>query len=173
GGRSWVRWIDLPRKEPLHSADTREALGKLLSDYYRNNQGRGHRCTVETYLRGWRYHYYFAYLDDYTDTFIGHADDGKLIRRSQKRGFEVVFAYDPVDGVLDLIAKGEKQLKCDLQQIFGVLVLGERLKPELPRAAAYELNGLVDRGFTFATDPEDGIEEVRVRQLRLAVGGNF
>jgi hypothetical protein len=171
-GRYWVRRSDLPRKEPRDSRVAGQNLACALSEYYRKTQGRGHRCTVETYLRGGRHRYYFACPDDYTDTYIGHAEDGHFVRRAQKRAFEVVFVYDPRDGVLDLFAQGDRQLKGDLQQIFCLVILGESVGPEQPRRLAYELNGLMDRGFTFPTDPEDGIEEVRVRRLRLSVIGN-
>jgi hypothetical protein len=171
-GRYWVRRSDAPRKEPRDSPEARQNLACALSEHYRRTQGRGHRCTVETYLRGGRHHYYFAYPDDYTDTYIGHTEEGMFVRRAQKRAFEVVFVYDPQDGVLDLFAKGDRQLKADLQQIFCLVILGESVGPEQPRRLAYELNGLMDRGFAFPTDPEDGIEEVRVRRLRLSVIGN-
>jgi hypothetical protein len=171
-GRFWVRRTDVPCKAPRDSPETRQALAGALSDYYRRTQGRGHRCTVETYLRGGRQHYYFAYPDDYTDTYIGHGEDGKFIRRAQKRAFEVVFVYDAQEGVLELFAQGTRHLRADLQQIFGQIILGESLRPEQPREMAYELNGLLSRDFAFATDPEDGIEEVRLRLLRLSAVGN-
>jgi hypothetical protein len=171
-GRSWVRRADVPRKLPQVSAEACESLANALSAYYQRTQGRGQRCTVETYLRAGRQHYFFAYPDDYTDTYIGHAENGQFIRGAQKRAFELVFVYDPEGGVLELYAKGDRQLKADLQQLFGMTILGEQLAPEAPRSLAYELNGLMDRNFAFPTDPEDGIEEVRVRRLRLSLVGN-
>ncbi len=37
---------------------------------------------------------YFAYPDDYTDTFIGYDEQGQFTKRPQKRAFENVFVYD-------------------------------------------------------------------------------
>jgi hypothetical protein len=171
-GRYWIRRNDLPPKSPDVSSDTIQALANALSDYYRREQGRGQRCTVERYLRVGRYHYFFAYPDDYTDTYIGHAEDGTLMRRPQKRAFEVIFVYDPESGTLDLFAQGDRRLKNHLQQIFGLLILHERLKPDDAPTRVYELNGLLYRDFAFPTDPQDGIEEVRVRALRLSLVGS-
>jgi hypothetical protein len=172
-GRYWVRRTDMPCKEPANSADNLQILEDTLSAYYRRTQGRGHCCTVENYLRGGRQHYYFVYLDDYTGIYIGHSADGRLIRRTQKQAFEIVFVYDREEGNLELHARGDKQLRTDLQQIFAMVILGEPLGPEQPAGLAYELNGLKDRGFRFPTDPEDGIEEVRIRKLRLSIIGNY
>ena len=49
--------------------------------------------------------------------------------------------------------------------------MGQELPPEAPNSHPYELNGLKSRGFGFPTDPEDGVEDVRVRKLRLSVLG--
>jgi len=58
-----------------------------------------------------------------------------------------------------------------LQTIFCRTLLGQELPAELPHAHPYELNGLKSRDFGFPTDPEDGIEQIRVRKLRLSVLG--
>jgi hypothetical protein len=171
-GRSWTSFIDLPAKPPTSKLDGLNAFENALSELYVREEGRGQRCTVESYLRGDRYLYLFAYLDDYTDTFIGHADDGKLVRRAEKRAFELVFLYDPVDRTLGLFAKGGKERAGALVQLFTALVLGKVCNPARAAKRAYELDGLLRRDFSTATDPEDGVEEVRVRKLRLSTCGN-
>jgi hypothetical protein len=70
--RYWVRQKSLPKKMPNTPEQASRALADALSEYSRAEQGRGHRCTVETYLRCGRLHYFFAYLKDYSDTYIGH-----------------------------------------------------------------------------------------------------
>src|SRR5262245_39519768 len=69
--RYWTRFTEVPRREPLTSPEACRALADALARFYRERQGRGQRCTVETYLRQGRQHYYFAYPDDYADTYIG------------------------------------------------------------------------------------------------------
>ena len=53
-------------------------------------------------------------------------------------------------------------------------MLGQELPDESPLGHPYELNGLKSRDFLQTirqTDPEDGIEEVQIRKLRLSVMG--
>jgi hypothetical protein len=170
--RYWVRHKNLPRKTPKTSAQVCRELADALSEFYRTEQGRGHRCTVETYLRGGRQHYFFAYPDDYPDTYIGHDDDtGAFVKRPQKRAFEVVFVYDALTGAFDLHAQGDRGVRARLLYIFCDVILGENALPEQPGDHPYELNALLSGDRRFATDPADGIEEVRVCELRLAFGG--
>ncbi len=170
--RYWRKRKDFPKKEPDLSGEAKKELGDALRAYYRERQGRGKWCEVEHYLRGDRYHYFFAYPKDYTDTFIGYDDRGHFERRRQSPAFEVVFVYEPVDGTLDLYAQGDKNLKQDLQKLFGRAILHEEIGEETKNSVAYELNGLKDRNFAFPTDPVDGVLGVRVRELRLSVVGN-
>lgn len=169
-GRYWVRHRNVSRKPPNTSAQACRELEDALSEYYRTEQGRGHRCTVETYLRGGRQHYFFAYPDDYPDTYIGHDEKGEFVKRPQKRAFEVVFVYDPHAGSLELNAQGDKCVKARLMYIFCQAILGINPPPERPGGHPYELNALLTGDCLFETDPSDGIEEVRVRKLRLATG---
>ena len=171
-GRFWKKRKGLPRKAPDLSPAMQEQLQQTLSHYYRENQGRGHHCTVENYLRAGRQHYVFVFLDDYVDTYIGHAEGGCLVRRPQRPAFEVIFVYDPTDGTLDLYSQGDKHLRNDLMRIFCRVVLGEELPPEVPGRPPYDLNGLKSRDFAFATEPADAIVDVVVRRLRLSLLGS-
>ncbi len=167
--RYWRTRNDLPKREPDDSEPSLRALGTALSAYYAQ-EGRGADCDVECYLRAGRKHYYFAYPADYASTFTGYVGS-RLVRRAQQPAFEVVFVYDPVEGTLDLHAHGGKKVATQLQTIFSRVILGEDLGPEDRVVTPFELNGLKDRNFPFPTDPEDGIEEVRVKALRLSVMG--
>jgi hypothetical protein len=170
--RYWTRLKGMPRKTPDFSEQATQALANALSEYYRENQARGHRCTVEHYRQGGRQHYFFAYPDDYAQTYISHGEDGTLVRRRQKPAFEVVFVYSPLDGKLDIHAQGDRRLKARLEHIFCSEILGEHPQPGQSCEHTYELNPLLSRAFTFPTDPADGIEEVRVRRMRLSLVGN-
>jgi len=169
--RYWQRRGGMPLRQPDVTPEGIERFRSAISAYFRQTQGRGHHCTVDPYLRADRYHYFFAYPDDYADTYLGHDEHGHFIRRPQRPAFEVIFIFDPVDGTLDLYAKGGRPVQEALQTIFCRTLLGQELPPESPNSHPYELNGLKSRDFWFATDPEDGIEEVRIRKLRLSVLG--
>jgi len=169
-GRYWKRRI-LAAKKPDISHPTRELLAGAISQYYRDQQGRGEHCTVEVYLRRETIHYFFAYPADYADTVIIYTDTGSLRRQLQKAAFEVIFAYNEVSGALDLFVEGDKKTRREMEALFSGLILKEELPPEEPDANPFELNGLRCREFNFPTDPEDGIQEVRVKSLRLSLVG--
>jgi hypothetical protein len=170
-GRYWRRRTDLPAKKPDVSHPTRELVAQAISKYYRDHQGRGEHCKVEVYLRRDKIHYYFAYPADYADTVIIYNDEGGLERQLQKAAFEVIFAYNESTGTLDVFVQGDKKLRRDMEEIFARLVLKESLPENEPERQPYELNGLRHRDFDFPTDPEDGIQEVRVKALRLSIVG--
>lgn len=170
-GRYWRKRKNLPKKKPDLSDNAIKQLEDAIKAYYRE-QGRGKRCHVDKYLRGDRSHYFFAYPQDYTDTFVGFDDDGRFDRRPQNPAFEVLYVYDPVDGTLDLYAQGGKEIKNDLQQIFGRTILHEEIGEENAASAPYRLEGLKNRLFAFPTDPADRVTEVRVKELRLSIIGN-
>lgn len=170
--RYWRKRKDIPKKQPDLKSDAVAELERSISVYFRERQGRGRRCHVDAYLRGDRYHYFFAYPQDYTDTFVGYDNEGNFERKRQNPAFEVIYIYDPVDGTLDLYAQGGKEIKRDLQELFGRTILHEGLGDEGDDSPPYELNGLKNRDFAFPTDPADRIMEVRVKELRLSVIGN-
>lgn len=170
--RYWRKRKDIPKKQPDLNPTAITELERALSAYYRERQGRGRRCHVDMYLRGDRYHYFFAYPQDYADTFVGYDNEGKFERKRQNPAFEVIYIYDPVDGTLDLYAQGGKDIKKDLQELFARTILHEDLGKEDGDSRPYELNRLRKRDFAFPTDPADRITEVRVKELRLSMIGN-
>jgi len=170
-GRSWVKRGNMPRVVPRTDAEALEALQEAMSAFYRERQGRGHHCRVEHFPRGNDHDYYFVYLSDYADTYINFDDAGNFQRTPERRAFEVVFAYDRDAGTLETYAKGGKKAIQPLQRVFARVILGESIGSEDPNERPYEFDRLLDSRFSFPTDPEDGIEEVSVRCLRLSILG--
>lgn len=171
-GRYWVKRMDIPAKAPDTSDDAITELETAMSAFFLANQARGRLCKIEHYVRASGLHYFFAYMDDYADTYINFDEEGEFARTPERRAFEVVFVYDNLHGTLEMYARGGKKVNEPLQEIFCRVILGEELPPEDIRSNPYELNGLINRTFEFPTDPEDGISSVRIRKLRLSVKGN-
>jgi len=169
-GRYWKRRL-LPAKKPDISHPTRELLADAISRFYREQQGRGEHCTVEVYLRREKIHYFFAYPADYADTVIVYNERGSFQRQLQKGAFEVIFAYNEGSGALDLFVQGDKKVRREMETLFSRLILKEELRAEDPTANPFELNGLRSPDFDFPTDPADGIQDVRVKSLRLSLVG--
>jgi hypothetical protein len=170
--RYWQKITGVPLLVPDASTAARDAFGQALARYYRDGQGRGQRCTVEYYLRGGTEHYFFCYPDDYAQTHTEHDTRGTLRRAPHRPTFELVFAYTPAEGVLDLYVPGDRRTRQEVQDLFVQMILRSDSIP-VPERPTYELNGLLDRSFPLPTDPADGVLQVQVRRLRVALpGGN-
>lgn len=169
--RYWITRIDIPAKVPDTSDETRAELQQSLSAFFLATQARGRYCKIEHYVRASGVDYFFCYLDDYADTYINFDEQGDYARTPERRAFELVFAYDREHGTLDMFVRGGKKVYIPLQEIFCRVILSEEIGPEDRDSHPYELNGLISRDFPFPTDPDDGIERVRVRRLRLSIKG--
>jgi len=138
-------------------------LEEALAAFFQATQARGRHCQIEHYVRASGADYFFAYLDEYADTYVTLDDAGAFDRRPERRALELVMVYDRQHGTLDMYARGGKKVYIPLQEIFCRVILDEEIGPENPNSHPYELNGLLSRDFQFPTDPADGIDTVRVR----------
>lgn len=170
-GRYWIKRCDIPAVAPDTSAGKREELEEALSAFFLATQARGRHCQVEHYRRASGADYFFAYLDDYADTYVTLDNDGAFDRRAERRAFELVMVYDRDLGTLEMYARGGKKVYVPLQEIFCRVILGEEIGEENRDSHPYELNALLDSGFQFPTEPADGIDSVRVRKMRLSIKG--
>lgn len=170
-GRYWIKRVDIPAKEPCVRPERIEQLQTGLSAFFVNSQARGRICRIDHYVRASGVDYFFAYLDDYADTYVNFDDHGDFIRTPERRAFEVVFVYNRHDGALEMYARGGKKVNGPLQEIFCRVILEEELGPEDRYSYPYELNVLLNRHMAFPTDPEDGIQSVRIRKLCLTIKG--
>lgn len=170
-GRYWIKRCDIPAKAPDTTEATIERLEESLAAFFLATQARGRHCQIEHYVRASGADYFFAYLDDYADTYVTLDDEGDFDRRPERRAFELVLVYDRIHGSLEMFARGGKKVYIPIQEIFCRVILGEDIGPEDRNSHPYELNGLINPDFSFDTDPIDGIESVRVRKLRLSIKG--
>lgn len=168
-GRHWHRTPGLPAAPPDASRDTLLRLEYALGTYLRAEQGRGQRVTVEHLVRAGREHYFLCYPDDYTHTHVRHDDRGRLDRVPVRPTFEVVFAFDPAAGVLETYCPGLRAVREWVEGLFVGQVLAAETPTRRPHQPVYELDGLLDPAFAFPTDPADGVRQVRVAKLRVAL----
>jgi hypothetical protein len=170
-GRYWIKRSRMPLRAPNTSNAANERLGKAVSEFFSNKEGRGRQYVVEHHTRPDGGEYYFIYLSDYADAYNGFDESGSFHRMIERHTFEVIFAYYQQEGVLELYAKGGKKLVIEpLQMIFTRTILGMELPPELG-AAEYSLDILLNPDFDFDVDPEDGIEKVAIHALTFTVLG--
>ncbi len=171
--RSWRKRADLPEAKAETDLKSRKRLAEAISFYYREKEGRGHACHIDHYLREKRL-YWFAYPEDWARTTVGYDDKGQFRTWTQRPAFEVIFVHCPEERSLDLFVTATKHTVWDLQRIFGREILGVDLHDPEEEPPTYDLSGLLDADFSFPHDPADGIQDVRVRKLRLSLlgGGN-
>ena len=165
----WLRRKDVPQVEPRDDAAACNELADAIGAYFRQSEGRGYSCIVEVYKRG-RAHYFFAYPEDYGRTQIEY-EEGRLERRPHRPAFEVIFVCSQADGTLDTFFRGRRQTVRDLQEIFARVVLQRELGDAAKDELVYELNKLKRRDFNFVYDPGSGIQDVRMKLLRLSFLG--
>ncbi|MEJ2705602.1 MAG: hypothetical protein P8Z79_24450 [Sedimentisphaerales bacterium] len=155
---------------PAVDGEDKDRLAQAVSTFYKK-QGRGYHCKVDNYRRETpERHCYFAYPEDFPTTEMGYDENGKFRHWPMRRAFEVIFVYKPGKGFVEISANGKREEIETLQQVFGQNILG---LDRLPKAKSkpYELSRLKDKNFRFVTEPQDGIEKVTIKMLRLDLPG--
>ena len=162
----WHRFVG-HRLEVQTDEEAGEVLGSALAEHYRR-QGRGRFCHVDIYRRNDPERYcFFAYPEDAARSDLGYDQQGRFQRRSRQSAFEVIFVYRPEEGIIDLYARGDKKQKEALAEIFCVNILGLTRLPDESGREPFNLAVLKDSAFAFRTDPEDRVQSVDVRLIRL------
>ena len=169
-GQTFHKRPYLPHVEAIPTEESTERLQQALSEYYRREEGRGQGCQVDNYRRGDQY-YYFCYLEDYGENRPGFDEEHRFKREKMRPAFEVILIYEPLEQTLESKVMGGRQVRSEIERIFGRTVLGVDLGAPPDLGAAYDLSGLLHRDFEFAIDPSDGIEQVALRRLKFRIMG--
>lgn len=166
--RYWNRWNGLPPRPIEVTKEQTQALQDELRKYYWPKELRGRHCRVHHYPRCNGVDYFFAYLDDWPDRLLTFDEDGQMEPRSERYAFTNVFAFDPENGCVDLVAKGGRKVQQRLRQAFCRSVLGTDVEEDDPLLPAYELDHLLDPHLALPTDRRDRIAAVRISRIRIA-----
>ena len=105
-----------------------------------------------------------VYSEGPTDDFL-EFDGGALIHRPRRPVFEAALTYEPASGVIEVVAR-EREKREALVRMLARDLLATDFRQERIPLRQYDLSVLM-RPHTFPTDPADGIDIVRVNQLRL------
>jgi len=168
---SWQRRTIYKNLEPKVERADLDTLATAIARLYKK-QGRGRYCAVDNYLRKYpERHCYFVYPEDHPVTEPSFDNNGKLQQVPRRPVFEIIFVYRPVEGVLELSAGGNRDHKEDLMTALCQTILGLDDLPEEDPQPDYDLSGLKNHEIAFPTDPEDGVESVDVKMLRLDLPG--
>jgi hypothetical protein len=135
-------------------------------------EGRGARCHIETLDRRDPERFCcFAYPEDYPKTDLGYDDQDRFSRHTRRTATEIVFVYQPEEGVLEMVASGDKKRKEKIAEAFCKHILGLNALPDARSNPPYNLDVLKRGDFAFRTEAEDNVESVELRLLRFDLPG--
>jgi len=168
GESRWQRWNVGKR---LQVADDMDGLAKALRTIFKE-QGRGSYCHIDKLDRRDPERFCcFAYPENYPKTDLGYDEKHRFRRHARRSAMEIIFVYRREDGVLEMVSKGDKNLKDRIAEAFGTKMLGLEVLPDPRENPPYDLSVLKRRDFDFKTDPGDNVAGVEVRMLRFDLPG--
>jgi hypothetical protein len=91
--------------------------------------------------------------------------DGRLSRRPHKPVIEAALTYEPAAGVIEVVAAA-RETREDLVRLFAEHLLGTPFQGQRLPIRQFSLDRL-RQPFDFPTDPEDGIDSVRITMMKL------
>jgi hypothetical protein len=163
----WRKRKNLPQRKAAVDEVSLKQLAESIRYYFHHTEGRGNNCVVEPFRRG-NLDYFFAYPEDYSQQNIEWVD-GEFDRRPHTPAFEVIYVYSQKEGSLDLNFRGSKKAVEPLQGMFATAILKlDELPPDPKDERIYDLSLLLQKDFDFTYDVGSGIEEIKVKKLRLS-----
>lgn len=109
------------------------------------------------------------YREGAAEDVLGFDEASKIARRVVRPVFEAAMTYEPATGVVEVVA-GSRKDRVDLTRLMAKHLLGIDFEEKYVPLREYDLSVLL-KPYSFPTDPEDGIESVTVRELRLLDSG--
>lgn len=109
------------------------------------------------------------YREGRAEDMLSFGDDTKIRRNVVYPVFEGAMTYEPATGVVEVVA-GSRKDRVDLTRLMAKHLLGIDFEEKHLSLRAYDLSVLL-KPYSFPTDPEDGIESVTMRELRVIDSG--
>lgn len=167
-GRSWDGFIGTPNLDLRCDKASIDAFKAALRERFASNNiyidifGRyratfdGEDCELVQIA---------IYREGLLDDVLAFDDGGALVRRARRPVFEAAMTYEPATGVIEVVAN-DRESREEMVRLMARDLLSIEFQSERVPFRNYDLDVLL-RPFVFATEPEDGIESVEVKQLRL------
>lgn len=168
-GRNWGRYyLSQPREEPSDATDDLAAFQAELKNIFAEVDGSGRKIMVESFERpgaAARSIMYSIFVESPPQSTLEFDETGPQ-RLTRRPVIEAAVCYEPEEGAMDIVSKGGRGARDRIGDAFVCHLLGgeTELLPVSPRT--FDLEPL-RQPVVFATDPQDGIKEVRVTALRL------
>ncbi|HMO35175.1 MAG TPA: hypothetical protein PKA06_03955 [Gemmatales bacterium] len=147
---------------PLASPQLKILEGELAR-FLEKEEGRGKRCTAEHIERGGK-DYILVHADDYPEEKLMHTGMGRLISKTIRGTFLVVYALDRKRRTLQVDSDVPSRHKERLEIILIGSLFKYTLNPFV--TPVYNIDQLKHDSMSWITEPGDGAE-VRVQSLHL------
>lgn len=105
------------------------------------------------------------YREGRPDDLLRFDDRGALVRQAYRPVFEAAVTYEPATGSIEVVAN-DKATRGEIVKATVTHLLGIAFKENRLPLRCYDLSVFLNP-YDFPVDPEDGIEGVDVRELRL------
>ena len=141
-------------------------LEQAISTYFYQKEARGKNCKVEVYQR-YNKEYFFAYPEDFARSGVEWIKN-QLSTESRHPAFEIIFVYCEDEGSLDIYAPRNTKAVPALQNIFADTILKiDKLEENKKDDRVYDLNPIKSPTFEFEIEPDCGVVDIIVTQLRV------
>lgn len=167
---NWRKRKQLPCTPVAKDQQSLKSFATAIGEYFYTIEAKGKNCIVETLRRG-ELDYYFAYPEDYS-RLSNEWIDGEFTARPRKPALEIVFVYNQSEGFLDLNYRGATMSIPELQKLFVKHILNVDYDSVINISGVYDLNPLLQDDFKFTYSTNSGIQDVRIRSLRLSSKNN-
>ena len=170
--RRWHLTGRLPGLEPNLSADALAQLQTAISRLYKA-RGAGPQCLIEKPEIRKGDLYLFVTQEGHVDLRKGFNDSHQYENKPFRVAYEIIFRYHIQDHTLEVFhSTGNAELVAACQTCFAKYILDIDVINLSEQRPKFDLFPLRDRNFRFLLEPEDGVEEVRVRALCLQLIGD-
>lgn len=171
--RRWHLTGRLPgRDEPNLSDEALTQLQTAISRLYKA-RGAGPQCLIEKPEIRKGDLYLFVTQEGHVDLRKGFNDHHQFENTPFRVAYEIIFRYHLQDHTLEVFhSTGNAELVAACQTCFAKYLLEIDLVNLTEQRPKFDLQPFRDRNFVFTLEPEDGVEEVRVRALCLQLIGD-
>ena len=167
-GRYWDGFVSMPGRELNLDAASLEAFTTALRarfasrnvhvDVFERTRSASDGASFEIVQLT-------IYREGLPDDRFAFTNAGVLERRPYRPVFEAALTYEPATGVIEVVANGGES-RAELAHFLTRDLLGIEFRGEKVPLRKYDLDVLLTP-HEFSTDPEDGIESVEIKLLRL------
>jgi len=164
--RYWRKWPAVSCEKFEATTDRITALEDSLVEHH-SGEFRGDRCKVHHYSRRNGAEYFFAYLPNWPEDFMIFTREGELQTLNLPTAFSILFVFTPQTGVLEMIASGGTDVQLCLRRRFYAAMTRTEVADLLPVRPAYELDHLLEPGFSFSGHDTSVVQRVDVRRMTL------